>query len=291
MLEQARVTRTAADTADDAVRSQIRDVCAPCREFVPHALECRLLQRGGEWFRQLFDAKRCQPHVFLERFLRKRVAARLGADAVEHVPDIVSEVVLGLLRSPPRGLPANHVVALRRLLAGRAQRALVDYWRGVKGRTRCGNCGFHHATSEGIRKCEYPDARHPWSGREVQAAVDPRTFDPPCERYASRRNNVAEASDGRDPLAAVASAEPAPDQEVAEGERTTILLDCLAAVQRQDPRAGLVLLLSYFKHKTNEEIAGVIQSTVRTVTRAKEHGLTILRQEFESRGIQFQDLA
>ncbi len=291
MLEQARVNPTAAAAMDGAVRSQIQDVCSPCGEFVADALECRLLRRGGEWFRQVFDEKRCQPYLFLERFLRKRVIARLGIEAAEHVPDIVSEVVLGLLQTPPRGLPANHVVAMRRLLAGRAQRALVDYWRGVKGRTRCGNCGYHHAMSDGVRRCEYPDARHPWSGREVPAAVDPRTFDPACERYSSRRDKIAEATDGRDPLAAVASTDSTPDQEAAAGERTTILLDCLAAVQRQDPRAGLVLMLSYFKHKTNDEIAGVIKSTVRTVTRAKENGLTILRQEFESRGIQFQDLA
>jgi len=291
MLEQTPAIRATTTTLDSAAHAQIRDVCASCAEFLPNGLECRLLRRGGEWFRQVFDHKRCQPHVFLERFLRKRVAARLGAAAVEHVPDIVSEVVLGLMRTPPRALPANNLIAMRKLLAGRAQRTLIDYWRGVKGRTRCGNCGHHHQTSDQMRRCEYPDPRHPWAGREVPAAEDPRTFDPPCERYYSRRDNVAHVVEDQDPLAAVAGAGPLPDEEAAGADRATIVMECLAAVQRQDPRAALVLLQAYFKHRTNEEIAAAIQATVRTVTRAKEKGLALLRVEFESRGIHFQDLA
>ena len=291
MLEQAQSAPAPAATLDSAARTQIRDVCAPCAEFVSGPLECRLLRRGGEWFRQVFDHKRCQPHVFLERFLRKRVAARLGAAAVEHVPDIVSEVVLDLVRRPPRGLPANNVIAMRRMLAGRAQRVLIDYWRSVKGRTRCGNCGHHHLASDQVRRCDYPDARHPWAGREVPAAEDPRTFDPPCERYYSRRDNVADVVGDQDPLSSVAGAGPLPDEEAADTNRAAIVMECLAAVQRQDPRAALVLLQAYFKHQTNEEIAAAIQATVRTVTRAKEKGLALLRVEFESRGIQFQDLA
>jgi len=264
----------------------IAAVCSPCSEFLPQSWECRLLHRGGEWLRSIFENKRCRPREFIESLLRRRLPARLAAERLEHVRDIASEVVLDLMQRPPRGsMPSHDLLGLRRLLAGRAHQVQIDYMRRLEGRIRCGNCTHHRVAPDQTRKCTHPDPSHPWTGREVEASVDPRAMAPSCTRYASKRETVARILEGQDALAVMASPTELPDAEIGKRERAAVLLECLAAVQRNDPKAHLVVLQSYFRNRTNQEIADVLKTTVRTVTRYKERGLGMLRQELASRGI------
>jgi len=76
-----------------------------------------------------------------------------------------------------------------------------------------------------------------------------------------------------------------PETEVGRRERTALLADCLAAVQRVDPLISFVLLMAFFKEKENEEIARELDVTIRTVLRYKEKGLKMLREQLASRGI------
>ena len=63
------------------------------------------------------------------------------------------------------------------------------------------------------------------------------------------------------------------------------MLECLIAIQRQDPRVALALYLDFYKNKMNAEIAQELGTTVRTVTRYKQRGLVLLRAEMEKRGV------
>src|SRR5262245_59755579 len=282
----------AAPLLGDEQRREIDKVCRRCAEFLAPSLECRLVRRAGEWFRQVFDNKRCQIHLFIERFVQKRLSTKLGGNGRDHVADVVSEVVLALIESPPRGLPSCDLVSLRRVIAGRAQFVIVDYLRKLYGRTRCGNCTHHVLRSDRTRLCMHPNPAHPWTGREVPAAEDPRKFEPPCDRYSSRRERVATGGgeDDEDPVVQAPAVQEHADDALFQGERARLLLACMAAVQRRDARAHLVLMLTYFKQKTNEEIARAIDMTVRSVTRYKERGMELLRSELDARGVQLQDV-
>jgi DNA-directed RNA polymerase specialized sigma24 family protein len=161
----------------------------------------------------------------------------------------------------------------------------IDYLRRIEGRIRCGNCAHHRLAADQSRKCTHPDPAHPWTGREVEAGVDPRVMDPSCKRYVSKRETVAQVLAGQDAIASLVSPSELPDADLGKRERAAIILDCLGAVQLLDPKAHLVVLLAYFRNRTNQEIAGVLKTTVRTVTRYKEKGLSMLREELENRGI------
>jgi len=270
---------------DPGREAQIVAVCRPCDQFIEQGLECRLLRRAGEWFRSVFENKRCRPREFLESFLRRRLA-RFGRDRDEHVQDIASEVVLDLMQRPPRGpFTSNDLIGLRRLLAGRTIQVQIDYVRKLEGRVRCGNCAHHHVRLDQQRVCMHPDPKHPWTGREVQASLDPRSFEPACNTYRSRREKAAEIVK-EDDFDAIHSRTELPDAALANKERAAVLLDCMAEVQRTDAKAAFAVLMYYFKNKTNEEIAKALDATVRTVSRYKDKGLELLRDELAQRGIQ-----
>jgi DNA-directed RNA polymerase specialized sigma24 family protein len=119
----------------------------------------------------------------------------------------------------------------------------------------------------------------------VEASLDPRAFDPPCESYVSRRERVATAAGDRDPLDLLPDPTPNAEAVLAARERAELLAECLGAVQRANPTAHVVLLKAYFKNETNEAIARTLKATVRTVSRYKERGLELLREEMRRRGI------
>jgi len=267
---------------DPAQLVRIRSVCTPCDQFLPDQLECRLVRRGGEWFLQVFDSKACRPRDFLGRFLERRLDRRLRGD----LEDVVQDVLLDLSTRPPTTFPSNDLVGMQRLLAARALHIAVDHRRKLEGRIRCGNCAHHRVASGQQRECSHPDPGHPWTGHAVQASLDPRTFEPPCERYVTRRERVVAAADDKDPLAAIPDPGARPDAALTERERAEMLVSCLAAVQRADPKVHLVLLMAFFKNETNDRIAQAVNATIRTVTRYKERGLTMLREELRSRGVE-----
>lgn len=268
-------------TLEPAQQERIQGVCTPCDQFLPESFECRLVRRGGQWFLLVFENKRCNPRRFLEGFLRRRASSRLGHD----LEDVVQDTLLDLASRPPTSFPSNDLIGMQRLLAARALHVAVDHQRKLDGRIRCGNCGHHRVGPEHQRLCAHPDPQHPWTGREVQASLDPRTFEPPCERYVTRRERVTAAADEQDPLDRLPDPAGGADAALAEKERARLILECMAAVQRDHPRAHFAVLMAYFKNETNDKIARSLNATVRTVTRYKERGLAMLREELESRGI------
>jgi len=267
---------------EPAEEQRIRGVCAPCDQFLPETSECSLARRANQWFLSIFENKACRPREFLYRFLSRSLTNRFRGD----LEDVVQETLLDLTSRPPNAFPRSDLIGIQRLLAGRAVRIAVDLQRKQEGRIRCGNCVHHRFSADRARVCAHPDPQHPWTGREVQASVDPRTFDPPCDRYVTRRERVTAAKGTQDPLDVLSDPTARPEALLTERERTELLASCLAVVQRANPRAHFVLLMAYFNNETNEKIAQALSATVRTVTRYKEKGLHLLRAELESRGIQ-----
>ena len=157
---------------EPAQQARIEGVCAPCDQFLPESFECRLVRRGGQWFLLVFENKRCNPRRFLEGFLRRRTGSRLGRD----LEDVVQDLLLDLASRPPNVFPSNDLIGMQRLLAARVLHVAIDHQRKAEGRIRCGNCAHHRLGPGHQRTCAHPDPKNPWTGRPVQASLDPRTF-------------------------------------------------------------------------------------------------------------------
>lgn len=265
----------------------IGGTCPPCRHFLPENRECHLVRLGEKSFLEIFDGKRCRPREFLEQFLTRRLMRRYGSrSAARHdAEEIASSVVIDLLNRPPeRFFRSFDLNGQRQFLAARAVQREVDFRRSVEGRVRCGNCSFHHASGKD-RRCDHPGPDHYWSGRAVKASEDPRRFQPPCDKYRSGRLEEGYDSVERADPALLASDGPAPEAEVAMKERDDLLVDCLAGVQRSCPHCHRALLMAFFEGKTNEEIAGVMGVSDKSIKRYRAQGLELLKSEMERRGI------
>lgn len=269
----------------------VLEICPPCGQFIPESRECRFVKLGDAWFIRIFDGMRCRPREFLEKFLTRRLMRRYGsASAARYdAEEITSTVVMDLVQRPPdRFFRSYDLIGQRQFLASRAVQKEVDFRRAVEGRMRCGNCA-HHLVEGRVRRCHLDLAGHFWSGKTVKASEDPRRFKPPCDKYRSHRLEEVYDSPEREDPGLLASTARLPETEVSLQERNEVLLDCLAAVQKASPNAHRALVLAFFEHKTNDEIAGVMACSDKSVKRYRAQGLELLKREMSARGVRDLD--
>lgn len=270
---------------------------------MPKAWNCRALELGGTAVKRVLEDRRCRPKAFLLSYVRRRLFRRSGSYTQEVIEDIVQDTLLGLIEKPLAGTispPSLH--GLRRVLAARAGQAQADRLRTRLGRIRCGNCLYHHRElPSGHRICHHPDPDHPWHAERVEASSDPRGFEPPCFDFMSHRETRSlpggESEDRvptsrralRRPTGTVAPGGGGTDKEpgakILETEVRALVPECLAAAQRQDPRAVLAAERFYMRKWHNRRIAEDLGVTVRQVNRLKDRGLKLIQAELAQRGI------
>lgn len=198
--------------------------------------------------------------AFVERYQLHRPRSSLAPD------DLMQDVATRLLSDPNvrRGGFGFGLPAFLAYLRQTAVRCAISGERREHGRIRCGNCS-HYTPYSG--RCI--NDREPHARKEIPATQDPRQLSPPCRGFELKRH-TRELLPETEP--SLDSSLDAPDPEFVGR-----VLDALAALAEEHPRAALVVRARLFDAKTYDQLAH-IGASVRTMKRDYAFGLSFLRE-------------